>query len=132
MEPHVICCPLNLADPARGEPPSPTSGKVEPTVSLPDVPEHQLLAGFQPEVLAELAAPAEEVGGQQDGGGEAALLRHPVGLHQVGLDGLVPQEVLAQAGELKYQEIFFLLRKPEPGHHQTYLADSTAECLTLV
>ena len=111
----MICCPLNLTDPASGEPPSPTGGEVEPTVSLLDVSEHQLLAGFQPEVLAELAAPAEEVGGQQDGGGQAALLRHPVGLHQVGLDGLVPQEVQAQAGELKYQEIVFT------HHHQTYI-----------
>ena len=97
----MICCPLNLTDPASGEPPSPTGGEVEPTVSLLDVPDHQLLAGFQPEVAADLTAPVEEVGGQQDGGGEAVLLRHPVGLQQVGLDGLVGQEGLSQAGELK-------------------------------
>ena len=82
----------------------------------PDVLEHQLLGGFQPEVPAELAAPAEEVGGQQDGGGEAALLRHPVGLQQVCLDAPIGQEGHSQPGELKYQKIrfFFAVQDREP------------------
>ena len=77
-------------------------------MKLTHVLEDRLLLGFHPEDLAELAAPAEEVGGQQDGGGETALLGHPVGLHQVGLDLLVLQEVESHAGELKYQEIFII------------------------
>ena len=107
-----------MTDPADCRPPpttGTTGGEEEPAVNLLNVLEHQLLAGFQPEVPADLAAPGEEVGGQQDGGGEAALLSHPVGLHQVGLDGLVGQEGDSQAGELKYQEIFFTaLQDKEP------------------
>ena len=61
-------------------------------MNLPDVTDHQLPPGFHLEVLAELAAPAEEIGGQQDGGGEAGLFGHTVGLLQVGLDLLVAQE----------------------------------------
>ena len=72
-------------------------------MNVTDVLEDQLLLGFQPAVLAELAAPAEEVGGQQDGGGETGLLGHPVGLQQVGLDLLVLQEGEGAARELKYQ-----------------------------
>ena len=71
-------------------------------MNLPDVLEHQLLPGFQSEVWAELAAPAEEVGGQQDGGGQTAVLGQLVGLLQVGLDLLVRQEGERQAGGLKY------------------------------
>ena len=108
--PDLLSSPLHITDPADCRPPTTTGitgGEEEPAVNLPDVLEHQLLAGFQPEVPAELTAPAEEVGGQQDGGGEAALLRHPVGLQQVGLDALVSQEGQSQAGELKYPEIIF-------------------------
>ena len=104
MLPDLLSSPLHITDPADCRPPTTTGitgGEEEPAVNLPDVLEHQLLAGFQPEVPADLTAPGEEVGGQQDGGGEAALLRHPVGLQQVGLDGLVGQEGLSQARKLK-------------------------------
>ena len=74
-------------------------------VSLSDVPDHQLLLGLHPEVPAELTVPAQEVGGQQDGGGEAALSRHSVDLLQVSFGRLVPQEEDSQSKELKYQEI---------------------------
>ena len=100
--PEVIPSPLHTTDPADCRPPTTTGttvGEVELTVNLPDVPGHRLLGWFQPEVPADLAAPVEEVEGQ------AALLRHPVGLHQVGLDGLVGQEGDSEAGELKYKEI---------------------------
>ena len=75
-----------------------------PRVNLPDVTDHQLPPGFHLEVLAELAAPAEEVGGQQDGGGETGVLGHFVDLHQVGLGLLVRQEGNSQTGELKYND----------------------------
>ena len=95
-------------------------------MNFPDVLEDQILLGFQPEVLTEFAAPAEEVGGQQDGGGEMARLSHLVGLLQVGLDLLVRQEANSEAGELKYQV------SPELGWGLAYLADCTAERLSLV
>ena len=72
-------------------------------MNLADVLENHLLPGFEPAVLAELAAPAEEIGGQMDGGGEEGLLGHPVGLLQVGLDLLVLEEGERGARELKYQ-----------------------------
>ena len=61
-------------------------------MNLADVLKDHLLLRLQPAVLAELATPAEEIGGQQDGGGETGLLGHTVGLLQVGLDLLVAQE----------------------------------------
>ena len=107
MEPEVLASPFKLTDAADSRGPTIAVGEEERTVNLVDVLEHQLLLGFQPEVPAELAAPAEEVGGQQDGGGETGLLGHPVGLLQVGLDLLVRQEGESHARKLKYQEIIF-------------------------
>ena len=72
-------------------------------MNVTDVLENHLFPGFEPEVPAELAAPAEEVGGQEDGGWETGLLGHPVGLQQVGLDLLVLQEGESGSRELKYQ-----------------------------
>ena len=74
-------------------------------MNLTDVLKDQLFPGFQSAVLTELAAPAEKVGGQEDGGGETGLLGHPVGLLEVRLDPLVREEGESHAGELKYQEI---------------------------
>ena len=63
-------------------------------MNLPNVLDHQLLAGLHPKVTAELAAPVEVVGvgGQEDGAGETGLLGHPVNLQQVGFYHLVLQE----------------------------------------
>ena len=66
-----------------------------------------MLGRFHPEVLAELAAPVEEVRGQDDGAGEIGLLGHPVGLQYVGPDRLVRQEGKSQTRELKFQELIF-------------------------
>ena len=91
--PHFISCPLYITDPANCGPPT-TTGEVERTVNLPNVLDHQLLAGLHPKVTAELAAPVEVVGvgGQEDGAGETGLLGHPVNLQQVGFYHLVLQE----------------------------------------
>ena len=96
-------------------------------MNVPDVLEDHLLLGFQPEVWAELAAPAE------DGGGEKTLLSHLVDLLQVGLDLLVRQEANSEAGELKCQETKIIRFKSlELGSGHTYLAGCTSECLSLV
>ena len=102
---NVISGHLNLTDPAGGGDPTSTVGEEELTVNFPDVLDYQLLLGFHPKVLAELAAVVNQIGGQQNEGGEMALLHHPVGLLQVGFDRLVRQEGEIHAGELKYQEI---------------------------
>ena len=113
MDPEVIFSPLDLTD-AAGGCPTTAAGEVELTMNLPDVTEYQLFLGFHTEVLTELAAPAEEVGGQQDGGGETGLLGHFVGLHQVGLDRLVREEGESDASELKYQDIIFPISSTPP------------------
>ena len=82
VSPQGISGPLHLCltDPARGKAEAINAGEEEPAVNLADVLDHQLLLGFHLKLWTELAAPAEQVSGQEDGGGNVGLLSHPVGL----------------------------------------------------
>ena len=91
--------------------------------------EHLLLLGFHPAVLAELAAPAKEVGWQEDWGEETGLLYHLVSLLQVSLHHRVCEAGESQTWKLKHQDITLNLTWSQ---FQTYLADSTAESLSPV
>ena len=73
----------------------------EPTVYLANVLDHQLLPRLHRAVLADLAAPPHEVGGQNDGGGIAAFIRHPVSLSQVLFNLIEGQKVRDDVRELK-------------------------------
>ena len=73
----------------------------EPPVDLTDVLDHRLLPRLHPAVLADLTAPPQEVGGQNDGGRMAAYIRHPVSLSQVAYHHLEGQKVRNDARELK-------------------------------
>ena len=101
MEPEVFSSPLHLTDTAGGRGPTTAVGEEEPTVNLSDMLEHQLLLGFHPEVPTELTAPADKIGGQEDGGWETRLLGQLVNLLQVGLHHLVRQEGQSHSRELK-------------------------------
>ena len=73
----------------------------EPPMDLTDVLDDLLLPRLHPAVLADLAAPPQEVGGQNDGGGIAAFIRHPVDLCQVLFDLIEGQKVRDDVRELK-------------------------------
>ena len=55
--------------------------------------EYHLLTRLHAAVLAELAAPTEKVGGENDGGTMVAFLGHAMNLSEVGFYHLVSQKV---------------------------------------
>ena len=76
---------LSVADSAHGHAGDTGLPEVELGVDLLDVTEHVLPVQVHGAVLAELAAPADQRGGQEDGAGDVRLLRHSVGLPHVAL-----------------------------------------------
>ena len=82
VSPDGIPGPFHLyaTDPACGRAEPINAGDIELAVNLADVLDHHPLTGFHLELRTELAAPAEDVSGQQDGCEDAGLLSHPVGL----------------------------------------------------
>ena len=79
----------------------------EATVGLTDVLGDHLLPRLHLAVQADLAAPPQKVGGENDGGRNAAFLVDPVSLSQVRSDHLEGQKVHSEAGEL--ENVFFFL-----------------------
>ena len=81
----LLLRPLSEADSAHGHAVDTRLPEVELGVDLLDVTEDILPVQVHGAVLAELAAPADQRDGQEDGAGDVRLLRHSVGLPHVAL-----------------------------------------------